>query len=92
MNLFVIMVGKQQMKKKSKFQKSGNISKKIHYICRECAEFLYPDWVLTSKNLIGCTMHEGKCDICGKEKMLTPVRDYLYVIGEETGKERKLWD
>jgi len=76
------MDGKQQMKK----------NHKIHYICKECAYYLYPDWVLYSQNLTGCTIHEGSCDICGNDGWLTPVRDYLYVIGEETGKERKLWD
>lgn len=83
MNLFLIMGGKQQMKKKSE---------NIYYICRDCADFLYPNWVLTSKNLVGCTMHEGRCNICGKEKMLTPVRDYLYVIGEAMGIEKLMFD
>lgn len=46
----------------------------------------YPDWVCREcglkaskgRSFLISTCHEGKCDVCGKIKMVTEPRDFFY--------------
>jgi hypothetical protein len=50
-------------------------------------DIIYPRWIcLDCGNKYGrraggvCTMHVGKCDVCGEEKSVTEPRDFGYLF------------
>ena len=56
--------------------------KKLNGICDKCAIQLYPAKMFKSDRLNGVTVCMAKCNICDVKRMNTPVRDYIYALGE----------
>lgn len=48
--------------------------KKIHWVCIKCG---YEHGKGRKDDI--STYHYGKCDICGKEKVVTEIRDFGYL-------------
>ena len=61
--------------------------KQIYAICNDCAGQLYDFNKLDKNAFIGITCHQGKCSICNKDSMLTPLRDFWVAQGHW-----EMWD
>lgn len=71
-------------KQKIKLQKI----KEIYYICKSCAEQLYPPKIFKSQELNGITISEGTCDICKIKSFNIPIRDLWRCIDAKS----RMWD
>ncbi len=60
----------------------GKKVRKLNGICDDCAKQLYPTKIWKSDKLNGITVCLAKCDICRIQRVNTPVRDFIYALGE----------
>jgi len=58
--------------------------KDIHYLCSDCAVKM--NWRWEADHCATC--HNGKCDVCGKEKVLSCENDWI----KPNEKTLKQWD
>jgi len=58
---------------------SNKLGSKIHWVCIDCGkEALTFNMNLGKKQYLCSTIHNGKCDVCGKVKPVTEARDFQY--------------